>query len=132
MRRHISKSDNNSAELSPFQNSSFLNPHSPFAPIIESDAISEPQNSASSTSPQFAPYQSNQELSTSLPPDSAWNELTQMIYSFQCDHRLSRKAINDLLKLMEAARNYPDERLDMDWRTALRHKMKHELEILKA
>ena len=66
-----------------------------------------------------------------LSPDSAWNELTSMLYGVQSRHRLSKKAMTDLLKFTERARMYTQERLNMDWRTVLAHKAKHELEVLR-
>ena len=125
MRKLISKSNNNASEPSPFENASFTDPQLP----TESDASAQSSTSNPQLVPQLQP--STHQMVTRLPPDSAWNELTQMIYNFQCDYRLSKKATNELLKVMDAARRFPDERLNMDWRTVLRHKTKHELELLK-
>ena len=66
-----------------------------------------------------------------LNPESPWNEVTSMMHDFQSSHRISKKAMGDLLKFAESARGFPEERLDMDWRTVLSHKAKHELRILK-
>ena len=125
MRKLISKSNNNASEPSPFENASFTDPQLP----TESDASPQSSTSNPQIVPQLQP--STHQMVTRLPPNSAWNELTQMIYNFQCDYRLSKKATNELLKVMDAARRFPDERLNMDWRTVLRHKTKHELELLK-
>ena len=66
-----------------------------------------------------------------LKPESPWNELTSKLSTFQNNHRISKKAMGHLLKLLEEARRYPKEKLDMDWRTVLSHKAKHEIEALK-
>ena len=66
-----------------------------------------------------------------LDPRSPWNELTSRLHNFQSSHRVSKKAMSHLLKLVDEARNYPEERLDVDWRTVLSHKSKHEIEVLK-
>ena len=68
---------------------------------------------------------------SALNADCPWNDLTEMLYAFQSSHRLSKKSMNDLLKVTERARQFPNERLNMDWRTVLAHKTKHELEVLK-
>jgi len=70
-------------------------------------------------------------LTTQLNPESPWNDLTQMLHNFQSSHRISKKAMNDLLKITERARQFPNERLSMDWRTVLAHKTKSDLEVLK-
>ena len=66
-----------------------------------------------------------------LSPRSPWNELTSKLHSFQSAHRLSKKAMSHLLKVVDEARLYPEERLDFDWRTVLRHKAKQDIEVLR-
>ena len=66
-----------------------------------------------------------------LNPDSPWNDLTEMLYTFQSAHRVSKKAMNDLLKVSERVQQFPKHKLNMDWRTVLAHKTKHDLDVLK-
>ena len=77
--------------------------------------------------PPNVPNNSNSTLNA----DSRWNDLTEMLHTFQSAHRLTRKAMNGLLKITERARQFPNERLNMDWRTVLAHKTKHDLGVLK-
>ena len=77
--------------------------------------------------PPNVPNNSNSTLNA----DSPWNDLTEMLHTFQSAHRLTRKAMNGLLKITERARQFPNERLNMDWRTVLAHKTKHDLGVLK-
>jgi hypothetical protein len=66
-----------------------------------------------------------------LNPRSPWNELTSKLHNFQSAHRVSKKAMSHLLKLLDEARQYPEETLNVDWRTVLRHKAKQEIEVLR-
>jgi hypothetical protein len=86
--------------------------------------------------PTVSIFNANQnQISIELPalnPNDPWNQLTAKLHEFQSEHCLSKKAMNAMLKLFIDARHHPHERLDIDWRTVLSHKRKHEVEILKA
>ena len=103
----------------------------------QSSGILEAQNESTITSmanqnlPRIAPHVPNNSIDTSLNADCPWNALTEMLHTFQSAHRLNRKAMHDLLAVTERARQFPNERLSMDWRTVLAHKRKHDLEVLK-